>query len=76
VPNTLALVLTLSLILPLVGVARMSLPLTKPQYEWKACSCNGPLVIGLTQNDFIVHQMYMQGLIHEYERCNRPREDQ
>lgn len=61
------LLLSLAIILFLVAAG---VELNKPRIEWKPCSCKEPLVLGLSQQDFIVHQMYMQGLEYELKKCS------
>jgi hypothetical protein len=42
-----------------------ALKLEKPEFEWIRCNCPNGTELGLTENDFIVFQMYLQGLEHE-----------
>lgn len=45
-----------------------ALRLEKPQFEWTRCNCPNGTELGLTNNDFIVFQMYVQGLEHEAQK--------
>jgi hypothetical protein len=47
------------------------LALGEPVVEWVPCSCNEPAVMGLSEQDFIVHQMYIQGLKYEENQCRK-----
>lgn len=53
----------------LFAITLLGLPLEKPAVEWVPCSCNEPAVMGLSEQEFIVFQMYVQGLEHEYRIC-------
>lgn len=46
-----------------------ALKLEKPQFEWVRCNCPNGTELGLTENDFIVFQMYLQGLEHQAGAC-------
>ena len=45
------------------------LALEKPEFTWVSCSCKEPAVMGLSEQHFIAHQMYMEGLEHELRQC-------
>lgn len=45
------------------------LELERPEYEWVRCTCPNGSEVGLTESDFIKHQMYMAGLEHEAQSC-------
>ncbi len=51
-----------------VQVEVSALKLEKPQFEWTRCNCPNGTELGLTENDFIVFQMYLQGLEHEAQK--------
>lgn len=57
-----------------VQVSVKPLKLEKPQFEWQRCNCPNGTELGLTENDFIVFQMYLQGLEHEAQKtCGEER---
>jgi hypothetical protein len=51
-----------------VQVSVTPLKLEKPEFEWTRCNCPNGTELGLTQNDFIVFQMYLQGLEHQAQK--------
>jgi hypothetical protein len=51
-----------------VQVRAKPLKLEKPDFTWTRCNCPNGTEMGLTENDFIVFQMYMQGLEHEAQK--------
>lgn len=54
-----------------INIKVAQLPLERPQYEWVRCNCPNGSELGLTESDFIKHQMYLAGLEHEAEHCTR-----